>query len=124
MSKQKSKRLKPQGKIIKTKTGYKVKAIAVYYLTAFSIEPRKITLLDSGVWIRTTCCICGINFRPYTPQPVIMLYGHFHNICDDCLKTNCPELYTELMKRQAEFDKEMGYDKEEKTIESYPDDPF
>ncbi len=116
MNKQKPKRLRPQGKIIKTKNGYKVNAIAIYVLNAFSIKPHKIMLSDSGSWVHACCCICGERFRPYTPQPVIKLEGHHYNICDDCLKANCPELYDELKRRQAKFDKEMGYDKKEESM--------
>lgn len=121
---------RPKGKIIKTRTGYKVKAMALYLLKIVPLQtPCKITLSDRWDWCRHDCCICGRSFRTYTPNAHIYLAGPGRNyfpICDDCLKANCPEFYDELKKRRIKFDKEIGYDKEldKERAEADPDVPF
>jgi len=100
-----------KGEIVKTKDGYSVEAISIYVLRYFRIKPQPITFSDKGDWTRHDCCICGTSFKPYTPQPVIEHQETTYNICDICLERECPELYTELKKRQAKFDKQYIQDK-------------
>jgi len=94
-----------KGKIIRTKTGYSVKNIMVLIWRLFDIKPpAEISLSTKWDWCNHDCCICGLRDNTYTPQAEVTFEGRRYPICDQCIKTHCPELYDELLAQRAKFD--------------------
>jgi hypothetical protein len=94
-----------KGKIIKDNGKYLATAMVGHVLQRFSIDPpAEATLSTAFAWTRHDCCICGHNFRPYTPQGTLTIEGHHYPICDECLQAECPNLYRQLLIEREKFD--------------------
>lgn len=86
---------------------YFMKAAELYLLTEVPLEPpAQVFLSEEFSWTSRDCVVCSFRFKPATPNGAVKLLNSHRlwPICDDCLESNCPELFLELGKRRVEFD--------------------
>src|SRR4030042_4296064 len=98
-----------KGKIIKDKGKYFAKAVVVYVLKKYSVDPpAEVTLSEEWDWTKHACGICGVIYNTYTAQGMLNIEGRHYPVCDECLKAECPELYHELLAQREKFDASLG----------------